>query len=218
MRCSIGVMKPVETGIRLDSPDECDAGRLIAAAAAVQDALEQVSPYRFSAPLAPSAAARYEGRSIEVQGILAPYSRLADRHAFMVVEGAGGLLVPLGQDWTMRDLIARLGLPVVVVGRAGLGGINHALLTLESLGRVGLVTKALVLNETVDSRTSLEQDQVASTVSFLRGHARIPVLGPLPYQSELACNWFAAIDFLAQSGPIMKLADLVWRATPESSG
>ncbi len=184
----------------------------------LHDALELVCPYRFRAPLAPAAAARLEGVSIELEGILRPYRQLAERHAFMVIEGAGGVLVPMGQDWTMRDLIAKLGLPVVLVGRAGLGGINHALLTLESLGREGIVTKALVLNETVVSRTSFEREQVASTVSFLREQAGIPVLGPLPYQPELNCNWFAAIEDLAQSGPIMNLADLVWRATPESSG
>ena len=216
MRCSVGVMKPVETGVRFNSPDESDAARMIVAAG-LHDALELVCPYRFRAPLAPVVAAGLEGVSIEVEGIVGPYRQLAERHAFMVVEGAGGVLVPMGQDWTVRDLIARLGLPVVLVGRAGLGGINHALLTLESLGREGIVVKALVLNQTVSSRTSFEQDQVASTVSFLRERAGIPVLGPLPYQSELDCDWFGAIELLAQSDPIRDLADLVWRATPEIS-
>lgn len=217
MRCSVGVMKPVETGVRFDTPDQCDAGRLIVAAG-VHDALELVSPYRFLAPLAPVAAARLEGRSIEMQAILGPYMQLSERHAFMVVEGAGGLLVPLGQDWSIRDLISSLGLPVVLVGRAGLGGINHALLTLESLRREGIVIKALVLNETAGSGTPFEREQVASTVSLLRERAEVPVLGPLPYQSQCDCDWSGAIELLAQSEPIMDLVDLIWRATPEISG
>ncbi|MEP7153774.1 MAG: AAA family ATPase, partial [Nitrospira sp.] len=118
----------------------------------------------------------------------------------------------------MRDLIVQLGLPVVLVGRAGLGGINHALLTLESLGREGIVVTGLVLNETVGSRTSFERDQVTSTVSLLRERTAVPVLGPLPHQPQFDGDWFGTIELLARSGPIMDLADLVWRATAESSG
>ncbi len=215
--CSVGVMKPVETGVRSDSLDECDAGRLIAAAR-LHDSPELVCPYRFHAPLAPVAAAKLEGRSIRMQKILQSYAQLAEQHAFMVVEGAGGLLVPMGQNWSVRDLIARLGLPVVLVGRAGLGGINHALLTLESLCREGIVVKALVLNETVGSGTCFEREQIASTLSLLRDRAGLPVLGPLPYEPQFECDWSGAMEWLAQSGPIMNLADLVWRVPPEIPG
>ncbi|MGZ8394439.1 MAG: dethiobiotin synthase [Nitrospira sp.] len=217
MRCSVGVMKPVETGVQSNLLDESDAGRLMAAAG-VKDSLELVCPYRFRAPLAPIAAACAEGRCVDMQNILQLYTQLAERYAFMVVEGAGGLLVPTGQNWSMRDLIVQLGLPVVLVGRAGLGGINHALLTLESLGREGIVVTGLVLNETAGSRTPAEREQITSTVSLLQKRAGVPVLGPLPYQPHFDGDWFGTIELLARSGPIMDLADLVWRATAESSG
>lgn len=216
MRCSVGVMKPVETGVQPDSLAESDAGRLMAAAE-VNDAIDLVCPYRFHAPLAPVAAAQAEGRRIEAQDILRRFERLASRYSCVLVEGAGGLLVPMGQDWSMRDLIARLGVPVVLVGRAGLGGINHALLTLESLQREHIEVLALVLNETRPSTTPVQQQQANSTVFVLRERAGVPVLGPLPYQAQLDRDWSAAIELFAQSSPIMDLADRVWRAIAESS-
>lgn len=217
MRCSVGVMKPVETGVQSESADQTDAGRLMAAAGA-RDALDLVCPYRFRVPLAPFAAAGVEGRCITMQGILRPYAQLAERHGCMVVEGAGGLLVPMGQHWSLRDLIVRLGLSVLLVGRAGLGGINHALLTLECLRREGITVLALVLNETAPSNTSVEQEQVASTVSLLRATADVPVLGPLPYQARLDDDWPGTIEELARSRLIMDLAERVWRATAGSAG
>lgn len=215
--CSVGVMKPVETGVQAGAQEDSDAGRLMAAAG-VEDALDLVSPYRFHAPLAPFAAACVEGRNIDREQILRQYERLASRYSCVVVEGAGGLLVPMGSDWSMPDLISRLQLPVVLVGRAGLGGINHALLTLESLERIGIGTFALVLNETRPSTTSAEKEQVASTVALLRERAGVPVLGPLPYQAELDHSWCAAVETLAQSSPIEDLADCVRREIVGSSG
>jgi dethiobiotin synthetase len=217
MGCAVGVMKPVETGVQSDLFDQTDAGRLMAAAG-VGERLDLVCPYRFHAPLAPLAAANAEGRDIDMQDILRSYARLAGQHAFMVVEGAGGLLVPVGENWSMRDLIAKLGLPVVLVGRAGLGGINHVLLTLECLRREGIVVLALMLNETAAPRTPVEREQIASTVTLLHERAAVPVLGPLPYQAQLDHDWSGPIERLARSRPIMDLAERVWRATAESSG
>lgn len=215
--CAVGVMKPAETGVQAGLFGQSDAGRLMAAAN-VQDTLDLISPYRFHAPLAPLAAASAEVRRIDLPNIVRTYERLAERHAFLVVEGAGGLLVPMGESWSLRDLIAELGLPVVLVGRAGLGGINHALLTLECLTREGIAVLALMLNETAAAGTPLEREQVASTVTLLRPRANVPVLGPLPYEAELDRDWSGAIERLGQSRPIKDLADRTWQARPESSG
>jgi len=146
------------------------------------------------------------------------YERLAARYACVVVEGAGGLLVPMGKGWDLRDVIGRIGLPVVLVGRTGLGGINHALLTLEGLRHRGLAVVAVVLNETVPSTTSEQQAQCASTVALLRERAGVPVLGPLPYRQECCSDWLAAVEMLAQSPPIRALADLVWTSPAEMPG
>lgn len=214
---SVGVMKPVETGVLPDQLSESDAGRLLAAAGTC-DGINEVSPYRFPAPLAPLAAASAQGSVIEMQEIVRGYERFAACYSCVVVEGAGGLLVPMGKDWDLRDLIGRLGLPVVLVGRAGLGGINHALLTLEGLRQRHCAVMAVVLNETVLSTTPAQQEQSASTVALLRERAGVPVLGPLPYRSKLGSDWSGGIETLAQSGPIRELADLMWRNAVGMSG
>jgi dethiobiotin synthetase len=216
MGYSVGVMKPVETGMLADSLEGSDAGRLMAAAN-LQDRLDLVCPYRFQAPLAPLAAARLEGRDIDLEQILRHYERLAAEHTVVVVEGAGGLLVPVGGDWSMRDLIGRLRLPVVLVGRTGLGGINHALLTLECLDREGIEMFALVVNETTPATTSVEKEQAASTVALLREQAGVPVLGPLPYQAWLDHDWDTAVKTLAQGSVIGGLADCLLRGTVGTS-
>ncbi len=207
----VGVMKPVETGVEPALVDHSDAARLMAAAG-IDDALEVVSPYRFSAPLAPLAAASAEGQVIDLEAIMRCYGQLAARYSCVVVEGAGGLLVPMGNDWDMGDLIGRLELPVVLVGRAGLGGINHALLTLEALERRQIPVLALVLNETVPSSNPVQQEQRASTIALLRERVAVPVLGPISYQSGLDCAWRDEVEALAGSRPIRELAESVWKA------
>lgn len=214
---SVGVMKPVETGVNFDSSPDSDAARLMAAAA-VKDTFDLVSPYRFSAPLAPLSAAAAQGRVIELEDIVGRYDQLAARYPCVAVEGAGGLLVPVGNDWDMGDLISRLALPVMLVGRSGLGGINHALLTLEALEHRKIPVVALVLNETVSSTSPVQQEQCASTVALLRERIAVPLLGPLPYQPQLDHAWNDTVEQVAASRTISELAELVWQAVAGSSG
>lgn len=207
----VGVMKPVETGVNAGSPDESDAARLMAAAAA-NDSLDLVSPYRFPMPVAPYSAAEAQGRVIDLSEIVWRYEQLAARYPCVVVEGAGGLLVPMGHNWDMSDLISRLGLPVLLVGRVGLGGINHALLTLEALERRRVRVLVLFLNETAPSTTPVQREQCVSTVALLKKRVSVPLLGPLPYEARLGDAWHHTVEQLAGSQPISELAELVWKA------
>ncbi|CAE6773825.1 MAG: dethiobiotin synthase [Nitrospira sp.] len=206
--CSAGVMKPVETGVSSGSPDQSDAARLMATAH-VNDSLDLVSPYRFPLPLAPLSAASAERQRIDQDLIMDRYEQLAVRHHCMVVEGAGGLLVPMGQDWDLRELIVRLRLPVILVGRVGLGGINHALLTLEALEHRKIPVVALMLNEPAFPGGPIQAEQQRSTVALLRERVSVPLLGPLPYQSRADCAWPDAVDAAADSLPVRELAEMV---------
>ena len=91
---SVGVMKPVETGVAHGETDGSDAARL-RNAAGIADSPDVVSPYRLQAPLAPLAAARLEGITIEMERIVSAYERLSVRYPCIVVEGVGGVMVPL---------------------------------------------------------------------------------------------------------------------------
>ncbi|HTN54338.1 MAG TPA: dethiobiotin synthase [Anaeromyxobacter sp.] len=138
-------MKPAQSG---EAPGESsDAERLRVAAGGVEP-LEAICPYRFGPPLAPAVAARLEGREVSLARIVAAARALAARHAALLVEGAGGLLVPLTERESFADLASALGLPVLLVARAGLGTVNHTALTVEALRRRGLRLAGIVLNRT----------------------------------------------------------------------
>jgi dethiobiotin synthetase len=138
-------MKPAQSGAVAGEPS--DAERLRAACGGVEP-LDATCPYAFAAPLAPAVAARVEGREVSLARILEAARALAARHAAVVVEGAGGLLVPLTERETYADLAVALALPVLLVARAGLGTVNHTALTVEALRRRGLAVAAIVLNRT----------------------------------------------------------------------
>jgi len=142
-RIDVGVMKPIETGVGPQGP--LDAIALVEAAR-VDDPLELVCPQRFELPAAPSVAAAREGRRVERAAIRDAFSRLRERHAFLLVEGAGGLLVPIDAGYTMADLAGELGLPLLVVARGALGTVNHTLLTLEAIERRGLALAGVVVS------------------------------------------------------------------------
>jgi dethiobiotin synthetase len=100
--------------------------------------LDEVNPFYFDKPLAPAAAAGPGRPKVPLEAALGPIRLLAGRCGLLVVEGAGGLLAPLGRDYTARDLIRRLRCKTLVVGRNRLGGINHVLLTAEALQSAGI--------------------------------------------------------------------------------
>jgi len=138
-----GAMKPAETGVGPEGPLDALA---LAEAAGGADPLDDVCPQRFALPAAPTVAAAAEGRAVDRAAIRSAFARLRERRDLVVVEGAGGLLVPLAEGASMADLARELGLPVVVVARAALGTINHTLLTLEAAASRGLRLAGVVVS------------------------------------------------------------------------
>lgn len=139
----VGVMKPIETGVGAQGPLDAIA---LAEAACVEDSIDLVCPQRFELPAAPSIAAAHEGRAVDFAAIRGAYETLRSRHAWMLVEGAGGLLVPILPDYSMADLARDLGLPLLVVARAALGTVNHTRLTLEVAANRGLAVAGVVIS------------------------------------------------------------------------
>lgn len=146
----VGVMKPIETGVRDAGPLDAQALR---DAAGVEDSLEEICPLQFALPAAPNVAAAAEGRGVDLGLLSQSFDELARCHEMMVVEGAGGLLVPTADGCDMGDLAEQLGLPLIVVARMGLGTINHTLLTLREIERRGLELAGVILSE-ADGRLS----------------------------------------------------------------
>ncbi|WP_051360818.1 dethiobiotin synthase [Desulfuromonas sp. TF] len=125
----VGVMKPVETGVADPSRPGQDAALLQWSSGSGEDP-ETIAPYRMRQPLAPSVAAEKEGVRIDPARIIDAARRLSANNDFIIVEGAGGLMVPLSGGLLMADLARDIGFPLLVVCRPGLGTLNHTLLTI----------------------------------------------------------------------------------------
>lgn len=145
----IGTMKPVETGVfartRVDGPSiRSDAERL-RSAAGVSDAMELIRPIALVEPLAPMVAARRAGIVLDLERLDHSFATLVADRDLMIVEGAGGLLVPITAHFTYADLFAKWSCELIVVAGNRLGVINHTMLTMMAARAVGLPVRAVVL-------------------------------------------------------------------------
>ncbi len=177
----VGVMKPAETGCREEQgrlmPQDSIFLRQVSGCKAPQ---ELVTPYTFLEPLAPAVAAQHEGQEIDLAHIVRCYETLANEHDIVLVEGSGGLLVPLTRRESFLDLAIRLDLPLLVVARNILGTINHTALTVIVASQSCQVL-GIVLN-TVSPE--FKDESQANNVESLQLWGRAPLLGILPYSPE----------------------------------
>lgn len=150
---SVSVMKPIETGVGPEGPLDALALR---EAAGVPDAIDLVCPHQFSLPAAPNVAAEEEGRNVDLPLIMSTYETLRAQRDFIWVEGAGGILVPVTDDFSMADLAKALALPVLLVARASLGTINHTLLSLAEIDRQNLECVGVVLSHSAQQTSEAD--------------------------------------------------------------
>jgi len=162
--------KPVQTGTGVDPGDTATVARL----AGLPPERTHPCAYAFPEPLSPHAAAELAGTEIRLDEVELPRT---DRP--LIVEGAGGVLVPLNATELMIDLVQRLRLPVVVVARSTLGTINHTLLTLAALYARGVEVLGVVMNgpPSASNRAAIER------------HGRVKVLAEIPYTDDLSPTW-----------------------------
>ncbi|MBN2910360.1 dethiobiotin synthase [Polycladomyces sp. WAk] len=175
----VGVMKPVQSGHLADDP-EGDGGRL-KRWTGVEAELEEIVPYSFSLPVAPWIAARSAGVAIDRAGLVERIRTMAERYDLLLVEGAGGLLVPVGPDWTMADLAVELGWPLVIVARPNLGTVNHTVLTLEAARNRGLRPLGVILN---GYREGERVPSLEANPEMIEHFGEAPVLGRIPWMAE----------------------------------
>jgi dethiobiotin synthetase len=152
-------MKPVQTGATTDGRSPDLEFSLTAARISVDAEMYDIlAPYRFPLPASPHLAAREAGKKIDPEKIRESFRRLRAAGYVPVVEAAGGLLVPLTESLLQIDLLTELGLPFVLVARAGLGTLNHTLLSIEALRQRGARTLRLYLNSIDDGLRLIEDD------------------------------------------------------------
>jgi dethiobiotin synthetase len=185
----VGVMKPVATGGRPLTEDGrtrwvSEDALALARAAESDDPWRLVNPICYREPLAPLTAARRAHRAVDLAGVLRAFRTLATRHEVIVVEGIGGLLVPLTSKETVAHLAQRLGLPILIVTRPDLGTLNHTLLTVEAARHFQVPVRGVVVNQAhpkpADPMARLVQ---RTNPAVLRAYTR--VVGELPYRAGL---------------------------------
>ena len=157
---TVGAIKPVVTGFDLATAADSDPAMLLAALGrpVTFEQIERISPVRFAAPLSPDMAARREGRAVDFDAVVEFCRRAIIAHTgTLLIEGIGGIMVPLNQDRTVLDWMAALGRPTILVAGSYLGSLSHTLTCLEVLQRRDIPLKALVVDETAGSTVPLEE-------------------------------------------------------------
>lgn len=142
----VGVMKPVETGVADPQQPGQDAA-LLQWASGCDEPIARFAPYRFRAPLAPDQAAKLEQTTISLATIAERVDEMANRYRLVLIEGAGGLMVPLAGGLLVADLVKQLGAELLVVTRADLGTLNHTLLTVFAARSLDIPVCGMILNK-----------------------------------------------------------------------
>jgi dethiobiotin synthetase len=194
----VRVLKPVETGCEPGADGElvpADA-RALAEAAGDDAPLDRICPYRLKLPVAPELAAAEERVTIELARIEKAYAEAAADADCVLVEGAGGLRVPLAAGLEMADLALRLELPLLVVCRARLGTLNHTLLTLEAAERRGLRIAGVVVSHTDPDLSAADR----ANLDHLLARLPAPCLGELGHGAAAVAPPVDLPALLSRSG------------------
>ncbi len=175
---SVGVMKPVASGAkeidgRLVSEDVVYLKKIIDSA----DDDDLVNPIRLKQPIAPTIAAAKSGVQIDIDKVWKAYEELTNRHDFVVVEGIGGLMVPVDDSLFVADMACKMDLPLVIVSRDYLGTINHTLLTVEYARSRNLRIKGIIIN-------MLKSDD--DVVREIEKYSSAPILGTIPFNENVS--------------------------------
>jgi dethiobiotin synthetase len=145
-------LKPVISGFNDETAAETDTGLLLQAMGRGLNAseVEVISPFRFEAPLSPNMAAEKEGKTLELEPIIEYSQRTAIDQDYRLIEGVGGIMVPLNNQYTVLDWMKALGYPIMLVTGSYLGALSHTLTAIEVLINEGLTIQSLLVSQSED--------------------------------------------------------------------
>lgn len=167
----VGAMKPISTG-----PARENDAAWLKKQLKLKEPINLINPIRLKHPLAPYPAAKMENRKLNLNAIFKAYKKLEQLHDLVLVEGIGGVAVPITAKYFVIDLIKELKLPVILVARAGLGTINHTLLTINALWQEKIELLGVIMNGFKGKELSEKSN--AEVIEQLSG---VPVLAKLPW-------------------------------------
>jgi dethiobiotin synthetase len=183
-----GGMKPIETGCLKEGdifvPSD---GMFIKTMAHMEENIKHISPCCFQNPLAPLPASEREGVHVDLENIRRSYANLAKQYYAVIVEGIGGLLVPIKEDYFVLNLAKEFGLPLIIVASPGLGTINHTLLTVNYALKEGLPVAGIILNYNRPPEYSLAEETNPEVISKI---SPVPIIGIFPYLQDFESSTF----------------------------
>lgn len=175
----VGVFKPLLSGISRENPASDTS--LLKQFSQTSLSYDEITPFAFKEPLAPYVAAKLEGKSVRMEDVLSHWEKIKEKHEFFIVEGAGGISVPLGEQFLVIDLIKALNLPILIVARPNLGTVNHIFLTVQYAKSLGLTVAGVVLNG-MSEQPGLAENTNPELIEEVCG---VPILGITPKLKNL---------------------------------
>lgn len=195
-------LKPISSGDRNDA-------RLLHSLSDGVLSLDEINPVHFRHPLAPMIAARMEKRPLDLRSMLSALNTQLSTPSPVLVEGVGGLLVPLRRGYSVRDLVKELNLPLLIVARPNLGTINHTALTVEAARRVGIKVRGIVLNDSRRGTPGLAERTNAKAIEETCGVKVVAMIPHLPGLKPNAAGIRASLRRKAVREAVTRVAALL---------
>lgn len=190
----VGIMKPVASGATWhDGKLVSNDVRFLVNAAKSNDDLDVICPVCIEPPLAPLSATLLYNIEIKIEKIHDAYIKLCKKHDFVIVEGVGGILAPITDNYLVSDMIKAFGMSAVIVSRPGLGTINHSLLTINEAKRNGLEIKGFIINGMDEKHSGSAEKSNPEVIARLSG---VPLLGILPFDPKVDESLLKAGDIV----------------------
>ena len=183
-----GVMKPIETGVDPECSSEANSdAKFLLEMSENSDTLEEICPIRLKPAASPLQAARLTNQTLNTKLVIESFHRLQKKYDQVLVEGIGGLMVPIKPGYFVSDLIKEMQLPLIIVSRISLGTLNHTLLTLKMAIEKNIKVKGVVLNHCKNNDLNEIELEQASLIQELSG---VSVLGECPFINPVSAKGF----------------------------
>ncbi|WP_299090605.1 dethiobiotin synthase [uncultured Metabacillus sp.] len=175
----VGVFKPLLSGISRSHPQSDTS--LLKQMSESSLSHQDITPFEFAEPLAPFVAGRLEEKTVGLEEVVNHWEKIKGKHEYFIIEGAGGIAVPLGDRFLVSHLIKALKLPIVIVARPNLGTINHTFLTVQYAKSMGIEVAGIVINGIGDHPDLAEK----TNPNVIEEVCNVPILGITPKLKEI---------------------------------
>jgi dethiobiotin synthetase len=179
---TIGVFKPVATGCRKTTQGlVSEDAEFLAHCTSSELGIDIINPVKFAKPAAPFACEKAENQKVDFVKIAVAYNQICQKSDFVIVEGIGGIRVPITEDIDVLSLAKAFNLPVIIIARPNLGTINHTLLTIDAVRRSGLSLAGVIINGYDENTKDFAEKTNPAIIKEL---GRVEILAVVPYDKQ----------------------------------